>query len=225
MLEESLYDYCARESSFLRCFIVFRSTNEADSDVDDWDWDDGEGDVELGQDTNNSHLGSSGASFGKPRPKTPPSQKKSLIRRSSSKDKQDTVLPQQAPSRPGMNLNSAAHPGSSWQGGVAHPATLHHRNNHMDQLHEVPPPVSAPLIAKLGAPKSTGTKLPVTAKPKTDDFFAEFDIAAKPTFAKPGTKPTTAVKAQPSASMKLTPDANEFNDDWGDDDLDDLLDD
>lgn len=210
--------------------LAFRSTNEADSDGDDWDWDegDGEGDVELGQDTNTSHRASSGMNFGKPRPKTPPSQKKRLIRRSGSKDKQDLVTPQQGSSRPGMNLHSAPHSNSSWQSGVAHPNTLHHRNNHMDQQYDAPapPPVmTAPKITKLGAPINMATKLPVTARPKTDDFFAEFDLAAKPTFSKGANKPTTTIKTQPSAPIQLTPDANDFNDDWGDDDLDDLLDD
>lgn len=209
--------------------VAFRSTNEADSDGDDWDWDEGEGDVELAQDANTSHLASSTTSFGKPRPKTPPSQKKSLIRRSSSKDKQEIAPPQQGASRPGMNLHNAAHPASSWQGGAVHPTNLHHRNNHLDQPHEAhaPSPASAPMIAKLGTPKPTATKLPVAAKPKkADDFFAEFDLAAKPTFGKAvSSTPASAAKVQPSTPIQLAPDANEFDDDWGDDDLDDLLDD
>ena len=82
------------------------------------------------------------------------------------------------------------------------------------------------MITKLGVPKPMATKLPVAVKPKADDFFAEFDIAAKPTFGKGApTRPATTAKAQPRAPIQLTPDANEFDDDWGDDDLDDLLDD
>jgi hypothetical protein len=207
------------------CVTTFRSTNEAESDADDWDWDEGEGDVELAQEPENTHR-VAGTSFGKPRSKTPPSQKKQLIRRSSSKDKQDISSPQPVASRPGLNLHGASHGGPSWQGGAAHNTALHHRNNHLDQPQGAlaPSPMSAPVITKLGAPKPTATKLPIATKPKADDFFAEFDLAAKPSFGKPTARPLTTAKTQPSATQ-LTADANDFNDDWGDDDLDDLLDD
>ena len=172
-------------------------------DSDEWGWDDEGGDVELAA----GAFGSS--SYKDQQDKTPPSQKKKLVRRTASKDKEELIqLPTIAKTTPGLSLSRNAPSSAPMASGLTTLAS--------------PTPQ---LVTKLGAKTTPLAKKPTAPPPrvpKADDFFAEMGLAAQPTFTK---KPASVPAAKPS--LYASPSDDDLGgDEWGDDgDLDDLLDD
>lgn len=182
--------------------------------------------VFLGQDEEEGDVELAGAgSFGsasyqdQPEKKTPPSQKKRLVRRTASKDKEELpMVPSvQKPAPKGLSLHARKASGSP-----------------------IPPTKHSQAISSLGAKPSVPAvpqkKAPAPPPvPKEDDFFAEMGFSAQPTFtaakAKPATRlaPAPAPAAKASSLYAISGDddlGGDDDDDWGDDaDLDDLLND
>jgi hypothetical protein len=199
------------------------NTNESD----DWGWDDDDGgDVELAGghtspgsnpfSTRPSYQDQPGESYqDQPGEKTPPSQKKRLVRRTASKDRKDLI----GGSKP-----------------IQHGMATKLPNNGMTlPQHQQQPPLAmshpqVPRVNKLGSPKTKARKEKASPPPpkKEDDIFAEIGLSAKPTFSQIASRP-----AQYSlGATRLLPSADNDDDDlgggddWGDDaDLDDLLND
>ena len=93
---------------------------------------------------------------------------------------------------------------------------------HAKQEAALPPPTTA------SPPRQGRPAAPVVKKQtvKTDDFFEDFGFSTSAASSNPKTKASGAV-SKPSAGLgatRLTADSA-GKDDWGDDDLDDLLDD
>ena len=158
--------------------------------------------------------------------KTPPAQKKRLVRRSASKDKDD-LLP---PLGLGQQILGSPLPVTK----TASPSSTSFANQPPQALHLAKPPASAPsnqpqFITKLGThtgKKATAAAVAPKPKPQEDDIFASFGLSAQPTFG--ATKKTaTAEPAKTRYAAQVDDvDFGPADDDWGDDaDLDDLLND